>query len=124
MPDSTPAIALLRPLPSRVVLRRLEPASQPSPYVVPDSAKEKPVEAEVVAVPSMPTYEYGILIPCPLSVGDHVLVGKYAGDHKFRGEDICIVRWDEILAVIDDSADLATAAAVILGESKLEESKP
>jgi chaperonin GroES len=101
---STPvsSISLLRPLPSRVVLRRLEPATTPSLYVMPDSAKEKPVEAEVLAIPTVPTYEYGICIPCPLLPGMKVLIGKYAGDIKFRNEDVTIVRWDEILAVIAD----------------------
>jgi chaperonin GroES len=94
------AIHLLTPLPGRVVLRRTEPPAAPSPFIVPDAAKEKPVEAIVIAIPAIPTYEYGILIPCPLSVNDLVLVGKYTGDHKFRGEDVCIVRWDEILAII------------------------
>lgn len=104
-PTTTSPITLLSPLPARVVLRRTEPAAAPSPYVVPDSAKEKPVEAIVIAIPRVPTYEYGILIPCPVSVGDKVLVGKYAGDHKFRGEDVTIIRWDEILAVIAEPVE-------------------
>lgn len=98
-------ITLLHPLPGRVVLRRTEPAAAPSPYVIPDQAKEKPVEAVVVAIPRLPYYEYGVLIPCPVNEGDLCLVGKYAGDHKFRGEDVTIVRWDEILAVISEPGE-------------------
>ena len=104
-PESNPsAITLLHPLPGRVVLRRTEPAAAPSPYVIPDQAREKPVEAVVVAIPRLPYYEYGILIPCPVNEGDLCLVGKYAGDVKFRNEDATIIRWDEILAVISEPA--------------------
>jgi co-chaperonin GroES (HSP10) len=90
---------------------------------VPDSAKEKSVEAEVVAVPALPYInELGTVIPCPVAPGMRVLVGKYAGDYKFRNEDITVVRWDEILAIIQedskeaglpsaDDLDAATARA-------------
>lgn len=104
-PISASAITLLTPLPGRVILQRTEPASAPSAYVIPDSAKEKPTEAEVVAIPSVVYYEYGVQLTCPFNVGDLVLVGKYSGDYDFRGEKVCIVRWDEVLAVISKPAN-------------------
>lgn len=94
----------LIPLPPKAYLRRCEPATTASVYVVPDTAREKPVEAEVIAIPTVPYInEFGSVIPCPVAPGQRVLVGKYAGDYKFRGEDITIVRWDEILAIIPDA---------------------
>ena len=90
----------LLPLAPRVHLKRVDPESAPSPYIMPDAAKEKSVEAVVVAVPDYPFIEYGVVIPCPVRPGQRVLVGKYAGDYKFRNEDVTIVRWDEILAII------------------------
>ena len=96
---------MLIPIPGKVVLRRTDsPSATASQFIIPDSSKEKPVEAVVVAVPRTPYFEYGVLISCPVEPGEKVLVGKYAGDHKFRGEDITIVRWDEILAIISEPA--------------------
>ena len=101
MSDSANSTSLpLIPLPPRVYLRRLEAAAAPSPYVIPDAAREKSVECEVVAIPAIPHVDWGVTIPCPVNVGDKVLVGKYAGDYRFRNEDVTIVNWTEILAVI------------------------
>jgi len=99
------SVEILSPLAPRALLRRLDsPATASSPYVVPDSAKERGTECEVVAIPDPPVYvtEWGIRLLCPVKVGDRVLVGKYAGDYRFRNEDVTLVRWDEILAVIAD----------------------
>lgn len=108
-PSSQPfPLPQLIPLPPRALLRRLEPATAASPYIVPDSSKEPSTEAEVVAIPSAPYLtEWGVTLPCPVKPGDRCLVGKYTGNVKFRGEDVLLCRWDEILAVIppDEPAD-------------------
>ena len=97
MSDTFPIL----PLPPRAYLRRLDAPTTPSPYLIPDAAKEMGTEAEVVAIPDQPfRTEWGVDLPCPVKVGQRVLVGKYSGAQRFRGEDVLIVRWDEILAVI------------------------
>jgi len=102
MPGALPLV----PLPPRAYLKRLTPETAASPYVVPDSAKEPGTEAEVVAIPAEDYLtEWGVRLPCPVAVGQRVLVGKYSGAHKFRGEDVLLVRWDEILAVIPEPTE-------------------
>lgn len=104
------------PLGNRVALRRVvaEINSQYSAFqfVVPESAKEKPLECEVVAIPTRPyVTEFGTTIYCPVKVGDRVLVGKYtAGEHKVRSEDgreeeVLYLRWEELLAVAERKAE-------------------
>jgi len=98
----------MHPLGNRVMLRRLDESSSVSAagFTIPDAAKERATRCEVVAIPSQPYMtEYGVVIACPVSPKDIVLIGKYSGnDHKLRGEDgktqeVLFVRWDEILAV-------------------------
>lgn len=95
----------LVPMPLRVVLKRVDAprdVSNSSPFFAPDSMRDKPVEAIVEAIPAGPSFEYGIEIQCPVTVGQRVLIGKYAGDYDFRGGKVTIVRFDEILAVIEE----------------------
>ena len=120
--SSSPSPSLI-PLPGKVFLRRLDPAPAATLYLIPDAAKTAGAEAEVLAIPRDPYYEYGILIPCPLTVGQKVLIGKYAGEHDWNGRKVTIVRWDEILAVIVDSEhadahrnDNAVAAVLVEAE--------
>lgn len=94
---------LLIPMPGKVYLKRLDPDTAASAFIIPDAAKEKGTEAEVLAIPSQPNYEYGVLVPCPLSVGDRVIIGKYSGEHDWAGRKITVVRIDEVLAVIGES---------------------
>jgi co-chaperonin GroES (HSP10) len=97
MSDTLPIL----PLPPRAYLKRLDSPAVASPYLIPDAAKELGTEAEVVAIPDQPfRTEWGVDLSCPVKVGQRVLVGKYSGVQRFRGEDVLIVRWDEILAVI------------------------
>jgi chaperonin GroES len=93
----------VKPLYDRVLLRRSEPAETGrAGIIIPDTAKEKPMEAEVVAVGEGRFGDDGQRIPMSVHVGNKVLIGKYTGS-EVRLEDVdhVIVREDEILAVID-----------------------
>jgi chaperonin GroES len=105
---SKPASSLpsLIPLPGKVYLKRVDPVDSTAfPYIIPDAAREKSTECIVVAVPTTPLIEWGQTIPCPVTVGQKVLVGKYAGDYELRKEKVTLVKWDEILAVIEDGEE-------------------
>ncbi len=93
----------LRPLHDRVVVKRLEAEEQVrGGIIIPDTAKEKPQEAEVVAVGPGKLSDDGERSPIDVKVGDRVLVGKYSGNEiKLDDEEYVILREDEILAVID-----------------------
>ena len=93
----------IRPLHDRIVVKRLEdPAEQvQNGIIIPDSAKEKPQEAEVVAVGKGKRSDDGKLIALDVEVGDKILFGKYSGsDIKVDGQEYLIMREDEVLAVI------------------------
>jgi len=92
----------LRPLHDRVLVRRLEETeSMVGSIVIPDSAKEKPQQAEVVAVGSGRLLESGERAAMELKPGDRILFGKYAGsDIKIGSDQYLILREDEILAVL------------------------
>ena len=92
----------VRPLYDRVLLRRLDAAEEVSGgIIIPDSAKEKPLEAEVMAVGPGKRLDDGSYAEMALSPGDTVLVGKYGGTEiKLAGVDYLIVREDEVLGVV------------------------
>ncbi len=92
----------IRPLQDRILIKRLDEEEQvKGGIIIPDTAKEKPQEAEVVAVGPGKLGEDGERAPMDVNVGDKVLVGKYSGsDIKIDGEDYVILREDEVLAVI------------------------
>jgi chaperonin GroES len=85
-----------------VLIKRIDEQEQVrGGIIIPDTAKEKPQEAEVVAVGPGKVNDDGKRVPVDIKVGDKVLVGKYSGsDIKIDGEDFVIVREDEILAVV------------------------
>ena len=94
----------IRPLHDRVVAKRLEADGEQvrGGIIIPDTAKEKPQEAEVVAVGPGKVQEDGSRSPMDVSIGDKVLIGKYSGSEiKINDEDMVILREDEILAVIE-----------------------
>ncbi len=93
----------VKPLGDRVLLKRLEAKEQVrGGIIIPDTAKEKPQEAEVVAVGEGKFDESGKRIPMTVKAGDRVLIGKYSGqDIKIDEEEHTIVREDEILAIIE-----------------------
>ena len=93
----------IRPLHDRVVVRRIEQKETVrGGIIIPDTAKEKPQEAEVVAVGPGKINDDGKRSPMDVKKGDHVLIGKYSGSEiKIDEEELVIVREDEILAVLD-----------------------
>ncbi|RMH17274.1 MAG: co-chaperone GroES [Acidobacteria bacterium] len=92
----------IRPLHDRVLLKRIEEEEQVrGGIIIPDTAKEKPQEAEVVAVGPGKVHEDGSRSPMDVEKGSRVLIGKYAGSEiKIDGEEYVIAREDEILAVV------------------------
>ena len=92
----------IRPLQDRVLIKRIDEQEQVrGGIIIPDTAKEKPQEAEVIAVGPGKVNDDGKRVAVDIKVGDKVLVGKYSGsDIKIDGEDFVIVREDEILAVV------------------------
>jgi len=93
----------ITPLYDRVLLKRIEEHEvRKSGIIIPDTAKEKPQEAEVIAVGKGRHTEDGKVIALELKKGDKVLIGKYAGTEvTIDGEELVILREEEILAKID-----------------------
>jgi chaperonin GroES len=92
----------VRPLHDRVLVRRVEDGGdRHGSIIVPDTAKEKPLRAEVIAVGSGRLLENGKRVPTHLRAGDHVLISKWAGTEvKLDGTDYLILKEDEILGVL------------------------
>jgi chaperonin GroES len=92
----------VRPLRDRVMVRRLdEPEQKVGGIIIPDTAKEKPQQAEVVAVGSGRLLENGDRVPLSVKPGDKVLLGKWSGtDVKIDGEEYLILKEDEILGIL------------------------
>lgn len=92
----------VRPLRDRVIVQRVvEETKTPGGIYIPDNAKEKPVDAVVVAVGSGKLCDDGSIKPLEVQVGDRVVIGKYAGNEiRVDGETCCILREDDILAVV------------------------
>jgi len=93
----------VRPLHDRILVKRLEGEEQvQGGIIIPDSAKEKPQEAEVIAVGPGKVQDTGERLPMDVKAGDRVLIGKYSGsDIKIDGEELVILREDEVLAVVE-----------------------
>jgi chaperonin GroES len=93
----------LRPLHDRVIVKRTEEErTSPGGIVIPDSATEKPIRGEVIAVGKGKLMENGDLRPLDLKVGDKVLFGKYSGTEvKVAGEEVLVMREDDVMAVIE-----------------------
>ena len=94
----------IRPLHDRVVIRRTEEArTSPGGIVIPDSAAEKPIKGEVVAVGKGKLLDSGEVRALDLKKGDKVLFGKYSGTEvKVEGEELLVMREDDVMAVIED----------------------
>ncbi|MFP3939575.1 MAG: co-chaperone GroES [Thermoanaerobaculia bacterium] len=92
----------IRPLHDRVLVKRSEPEEQVrGGIIIPDTAKEKPQEAEVIAVGPGKLDDDGDRMPMDVKQGDRILMGKYSGSEiKIDEEDYVILREDEILAVL------------------------
>lgn len=93
----------IRPLHDRIVAKRVDREEEVrGGIIIPDTAKEKPQEAEVVAVGPGKLDDKGNRSPMDVKAGDRVLIGKYAGSEiKLEGEEHVILREDEVLAVIE-----------------------
>jgi len=94
----------IRPLYDRIVVKRIEDDTEKTAggLFIPDSAKEKPQQGEVVAVWQGKRNEDGKLIPLDVKAGDRILFGKYSGsDIKLDGNEYLIMREDEVLGVLE-----------------------
>ena len=99
-------MASIRPLQDRVIIRRIEEGEQiRGGIIIPDSAKEKPQEGEVIAVGAGKKLDSGERVALDVKEGDRVLFGKYAGTEvKLDDQDYLIMREDDILGVIERAA--------------------
>ena len=95
-----------RPLHDRVVIRRVEAEEKTSGgIIIPDTAREKPMEGEVVAVGPGARGEDGKIQPLDVKAGDRVLFGKWSGTEvKLDGEDLIIMKESDVMGIIDQSA--------------------
>jgi chaperonin GroES len=102
-----------RPLHDRVVVRRVEQESKSAGgIIIPDTAKEKPMEGEIVAVGPGGRDEAGKLIPIDLKPGDRILFGKWSGTEvKLDGEELLIMNESDVMGVIEGGAAKKKAAA-------------
>ena len=93
----------IRPLHDRVIVKRMEEErTSPGGIVIPDSATEKPVKGEVVAVGNGKVLDNGEIRKLELKAGDKVLFGKYSGTEvKVEGEELLVMREDDVMAVIE-----------------------
>ncbi len=94
----------IKPLQDRVLIKRIEEEEKTKGgIIIPDAAKEKPMEGKVVAVGDGKTLENGTKAPLTVKVGDKILFGKYSGTEiKVDGEEHLILREDDILAIVKD----------------------
>jgi len=96
----------IRPLNDRIIVRRMEEQEQMrGGLFIPDTAKEKPQEGEVLAVGNGKLLDTGQRTPIDLKAGDRILFGKYAGTEiKLDGEEYLILREDDVLGVVETTA--------------------
>ena len=102
----------IRPLYDRIVVKRIEEQETTrSGIIIPDSAQEKPQEAEVIAVGHGKRLEDGTLVALNVKVGDRILFGKYSGnDIRVDGQEYLIMREDDVLGVLDATPKVAKQA--------------
>ena len=95
-----------RPLHDRVVVRRLTAEEKTAGgIIIPDTAKEKPMEGEVIAVGPGARNEAGALVPLDVKAGDKILFGKWSGTEvKLDGEELLIMKESDIMGIITDTA--------------------
>ena len=101
-----------RPLHDRVVVRRVESEEKTKGgIIIPDTAKEKPQEGEIIAVGSGARDEAGKLVPLDVKAGDRVLFGKWSGTEvKLNGEDLLIMKEADIMGIVETEAAAKKAA--------------
>jgi chaperonin GroES len=103
----------IRPLYDRIVVKRIEEQeTKVGGLFIPDSAKEKPQEGEVVAVGKGKRLEDGKVVPLDVQKGDRILFGKYSGSEiRIDGEELLIMREDEVLGVLEGAANKKSGKA-------------
>jgi chaperonin GroES len=103
----------IRPLYDRIVVKRIdEQEAMRNGIVIPDSAKEKPQEGEVMAVGKGKMLEGGIVVPVDVKTGDRILFGKYSGNEiKVDGVEYIIMREEDVLGVLDPAAKALSKAS-------------
>ncbi|MER9843430.1 co-chaperone GroES [Mesorhizobium australicum] len=101
-----------RPLHDRILVRRIEAEEKTSGgIIIPDTAKEKPQEGEVIAVGPGPRDDSGKLAELDVRVGDRILFGKWSGTEiKLKGEDLLIMKESDVMGVIEQTAQVKKAA--------------
>jgi chaperonin GroES len=101
-----------RPLHDRVVVRRLEAEEKTSGgIIIPDTAKEKPMEGEVIAAGPGARDDQGKLVPLDVKTGDRILFGKWSGTEvKLDGEELLIMKESDIMGIIEGGAAKKKAA--------------
>src|SRR3712207_2260591 len=101
-----------RPLHDRVLVRRVEAEEKTAGgIIIPDTAKEKPQEGEVIAVGAGTRDENGKLTPLDVQAGDRILFGKWSGTEvRLDGEDLLIMKESDILGIIDGAGEVRKAA--------------
>lgn len=101
-----------RPLHDRVLVRRIEEDTKTSGgIIIPDTAKEKPMQGEILAVGPGARDEAGKLVPLEVQIGNHVLFGKWAGTEvKIEGEDLLIMKESDILGILERKGRARAAA--------------
>ena len=101
-----------RPLHDRILVRRIEADEKTAGgIIIPDTAKEKPSEGEVVAVGPGARDESGKIVELDVKVGDRILFGKWSGTEiKLEGEDLLIMKESDVMGVIDHSVAFKKAA--------------
>ena len=106
------ATSNFRPLHDRVVVRRVDPEEKTNGgIIIPDTAKEKPQEGEIIAVGSGARDEAGKLVPLDVKAGDRILFGKWSGTEvKLDGEDLLIMKESDIMGVIEQISVASKAA--------------
>jgi chaperonin GroES len=101
-----------RPLHDRVLVRRIEADTKTAGgIIIPDTAKEKPQEGEVIAVGPGARDEAGKLVPLDVKMGDRILFGKWSGTEiKIDGEELLIMKESDVMGVIENGANIRRAA--------------
>jgi len=103
---------MFRPLHDRVLVRRLESEEKTAGgIIIPDTAKEKPMEGEVIAVGPGARTEDGTRVALDVKVGDRILFGKWSGTEvKIDGEELLIMKESDLLGIIDEKRSVKKAA--------------
>ena len=102
-----------RPLHDRVLVRQIEEGGKsPGGIIIPDTAKEKPMQGEIVAVGPGERNEKGEIVPLEVKKGDRVLFGKWSGTEiKIDGEDLMIMKESDVLGIVEGAQKSARKAA-------------